>query len=129
MSNDEQEIRAMFTTWSAATAAGEIEPLLKLMADDVLFLVAGQPPMDRAGFVAGFGQLAGHVRVVPEGQIDELVVRGDLAYVRARLVVTVTPLGGGPSKRRSGPTLTILRKQNDRWVISRDANMLTADPA
>ena len=37
---------------------------------------------------------------------------------------------GRRARRRSGYTLTVLRKLSDgRWVISRDANLLTAEPA
>jgi ketosteroid isomerase-like protein len=40
----------------------------------------------------------------------------------------MTPSGGGTPMRRSGYTLTILRKEPDgRWVLARDANLLTPD--
>lgn len=39
----------------------------------------------------------------------------------------MTPPGGGAAMRRSGYTLTILRKERDgRWRLARDANLLTA---
>jgi uncharacterized protein (TIGR02246 family) len=45
MHSDEQEIRQLVATWIAATKAGDIETVLSLMADDVVFLLPGQPPM------------------------------------------------------------------------------------
>jgi len=45
MTNDEQEIRQLVATWMAATKAGDVEIVLGLMSDDVVFLLAGQPPM------------------------------------------------------------------------------------
>jgi len=43
--------------------------------------------------------------------------------------MTITPRDGGTPMRRSGYTLSILRKEADgRWVLARDANMLTAQP-
>jgi ketosteroid isomerase-like protein len=37
------------------------------------------------------------------------------------------PPGGGKTVRRSGYTLTILRKESDgKWRLARDANSLTA---
>ena len=57
--------------------------------------------------------------------IRELQVLGDWAYLRAYLQVTMTPPSGAPL-RRTGYTLTILRKQPDgRWLLARDANLLT----
>jgi uncharacterized protein (TIGR02246 family) len=44
MQNDEQEIRQLVATWMAATKSGDVKAVLELMSDDVVFLVAGQPP-------------------------------------------------------------------------------------
>ena len=41
-----------------------------------------------------------------------------------RLTVVATPPGGAPSTTRAGHTLSILRKQNGKWLLARDANML-----
>jgi hypothetical protein len=38
----------------------------------------------------------------------------------AKLSVVVTPPGGGPSIARAGHTLSILNKQNGKWVLARD---------
>ena len=45
MNADEQAIRALVAEWHSATAAGDVDAVLQLMAEDVVFLVAGQPPM------------------------------------------------------------------------------------
>jgi ketosteroid isomerase-like protein len=40
------------------------------------------------------------------------------------------PRGPGSTVERSGPVLTVLRKEpDDRWVVFRDANMLAVRPA
>jgi len=53
------------------------------------------------------------------------VVLGDWAYLRSRLTVTVIAEAGEPLLRRSGYTLSILRKEPDgRWLLARDANLL-----
>ena len=61
--------------------------------------------------------------------IKEIEVLGDWAYMRNHLTVTMTPRGGKPM-RRSGYTLTILRKNAEgRWLLARDANLMTAPGA
>ena len=50
--NDEKEIRDLVATWMAATKAGDVETVLNLMAEDVVFLVPGQPIMRKADFAA-----------------------------------------------------------------------------
>ena len=50
--SDEQEIRELVATWMSATKAGDIETVLSLMTDDVVFLVAGQQPFGKQQFAA-----------------------------------------------------------------------------
>lgn len=65
------------------------------------------------------------VRIEGKNDIQELQVLGDWAYLRNHIDLTVTPPGAAPV-RRSGYTLTILRKGDDgRWRLARDANLLT----
>ena len=131
MHDDQQAIRMLFADWHAATANGDVAGVLKLMAEDVVFLVAGQPPMKgRAAFAEAFQRVLPHQHVTPSGVIEELEIVGDFAYCRSYLTVRMTPTQGGETKELSGYTLTILRKQLDgRWVLARDANMLTSKPA
>ena len=42
MSPDEQAIRKVVALWHSATAAGDVDTVLGLMAEDVIVLVAGQ---------------------------------------------------------------------------------------
>ena len=45
MQTHEREIRQLVATWMAAPKAGDMETVLGLMADNVVFLLPGQPPM------------------------------------------------------------------------------------
>ena len=62
MHPDERAIRDLIALWHRATAAGDVETVFDLMTEDVVFLVAGQPPMKgRAAFERGLrGLLAKH---------------------------------------------------------------------
>ena len=65
------------------------------------------------------------VAIDGKSDIQEIQVFGDWAYLRNYIEMTVTPPAGNPV-RRSGYTLTILRKEADgRWRLTRDANLLT----
>jgi uncharacterized protein (TIGR02246 family) len=129
MQNDEQSIRELIAEWQKAAAAGDLSKLLNLMAEDVVFYVAGRPPMrGRDAFAAAFRAAAQRVRIESTARIQEVQVAGDFAHLSNYLTVTMTPLQGGSSMRQSGYTLTILRKEPDgRWVLYRDANMLTPE--
>jgi uncharacterized protein (TIGR02246 family) len=92
----------------------------------VVFLIAGQPPMrGREAFAASFAGWQGKFSLETDCEIQEIQVSGNLAYSWTRLSVTMTPVAGGPANRRSGNTLTVLRKNADgNWQIFRDANLL-----
>jgi uncharacterized protein (TIGR02246 family) len=124
MSDDEQAIRTLIDTWMAATAAGDLSAVLNLMADDVVFLVAGRQPFGKAEFAETARHMQ-NVQIDGHGEVQEIQVAGSWAWCRTHLTVVMRPAGNTPV-RRAGPTLTILRKQPDgRWVIARDANLLT----
>ena len=128
MQSDEQEIRQLVATWMTATKAGDLETVLSLMAEDVVFLLPGRPPMiGKSAFAAAAGAQSGQERPQFDGtsQIQEIKVVGDWAFMWAKLSVVMTPPGGGPSIARAGHTLSILNKQNGKWLLARDANMLS----
>ena len=124
--DDEQEIRQLISTWMTATKAGDIDKVLSLMSDDVVFLVPGQPVMGKAKFeAAARAQSAGNApQFDGTSEIQEIKVLGDWAFLWTKLTVAATPPGGGPTIKRAGHTLTILKKQNGQWVLARDANLL-----
>lgn len=130
MANDEQAIRELVASWHEATAMGDVERVLELMAEDVVFLTAGQAPIrGRQEFAAGLRSLLENFSIRSSGKIQELQISGDLAYCWTFLTVDVLPLVKGDAVRRTGPALTILRRQPDgTWVVFRDANMLAAEP-
>ena len=126
MQNDEQEIRQLVSTWMAASKAGNVEKVLSLMADDMIFLVPGRPIMRKADFAAAARAQSGPNAPQLDGssEIQEIKVFGDWAFMWTKLTVVATPPGGGQPVRRAGHTLSILKKENGNWVLARDANLL-----
>jgi uncharacterized protein (TIGR02246 family) len=77
MQSDEQEIRQLVATWMTATKAGNIETVLSLMAEDVVFLMPGRSPMiGKSAFAAAAGAHAGQERPQFDGtsEIQEIKV-------------------------------------------------------
>jgi len=125
MDTDEQAIRELIDTWLGATKTGDLDTVLQLMAYDVVFLQPGQAPMrGRDSFAAAQKNIA-QMDFSGHADIQEVRVFGDWAYCWNHLTVEFKPRDGGPGSKRAGPVLSVLRKQNGRWAIVRDANMLT----
>jgi uncharacterized protein (TIGR02246 family) len=123
MTDDERAIRAVVDRWFAASRSGDLETVLSLMTDDVVFMVPGQQPFGKEAFAAASRGMA-DVTIDGSSEIVELRVLGEWAYLRNRIEMSATPKGG-VTTRRSGYTLTIFRKEPDgRWRLARDANLL-----
>jgi uncharacterized protein (TIGR02246 family) len=126
MTDDERSIRDLVATWFAASKTGNLQAVLDLMTDDVIFMVPGSKPFGKEAFAAAFDGMK-QVRIEGRSDIQELHVLGDWAYLRNYIEVTATP-PIGDMVRRTGYTLTILRKGSDgRWRITRDANLLAIE--
>lgn len=130
MHSDEQEIRQLVSTWMAASKAGDVEKVLSLMADDVVFLVPGQPVMRKADFAAAARAHTGPDAPQFDGssEIQEIKIFGDWAFMWTKLTVVTFPPGGGKTMTRAGHVLSVLKKENGKWVLARDANMLAPVP-
>ena len=126
-STDDQDIRDLMDKWLRATTAGDLQTVLMLMSDDAVFLVPGQPPMHgKRAFAEAFQSMIPMVRIEATHETREIQIHGDIAWCSSYLSVTITPRHGGQPSRRSGHTLSILRKEPaGNWVVIRDANLLT----
>lgn len=126
MASDEEQIRQLVKTWLEASKAGDVETVLGLMSDDAVFLIPGREPMRKDEFAAASRaqSSASAPRIDGVSEIQEIKVLGDWAFMWTKLRITATPPGGALPIERAGHTLTILNRQNGKWVLARDANLL-----
>jgi uncharacterized protein (TIGR02246 family) len=127
MTDDERAIQDVVQTWMTASMAGDMETVLSLMSDDVVFLTPGKEPFGKKEFVE---QQAAMSSMRIEGKADVREVHAsasrDWGFALTDLDVSVTPKDGvGETTRKRGYALTLFRRlPNDRWVLARDANLL-----
>lgn len=129
MDSDEKAIREFFPKWQQASSAGDNEALRGMMAEDIVFLTVGNPPMQgRDAFFALAGSAPNPFHLDFQQEVKEIKVMCDWAYSWTHLVVTAIPNEGAQPIRRLGDIFTLFRKEADgRWVIARDANLLTIE--
>ena len=124
MSEDERVIRELVDSWMDASRRGDTATVLDLMTDDVLFMTPSREPFGKDAFRES-SEAMRDVRIEGRAEIQEIEVLGDRAWIRNHIDLTLTPAEGEPLKR-SGYTLTILRKGDDgRWRLFRDANLVS----
>src|SRR5213082_1694973 len=115
---DERAIREVHSRWIDAVNAGDLDRLLSLMADDVVFLNPGQAPFGRDGFSPGFSAAHQQARINCISELEEVVIAGEVAYTLCRDSLSVTPRAGGEATELAGHRITIYRKQPDgRWLL------------
>ena len=125
MSEDERAIRELIGTWIAASKSGDLNTVLGLMSDDMIFMVPGRS-FGKAEFKAASEGMKG-MKFEAVSEVLEVQVIGNHAWCRTHLKVTMTPPNGN-TLRRSGNTLSILRKEPGcKWLMIRDANMLAVE--
>ena len=127
MTSAEQSIRSWLDAWCRASAVGDYRTMLPMLADDMVFLVPGAPPFGKEQFTAAWeGPMKG-ARVASLAELEECIVTGDYACTRTKLSVTITTADGNVS-RAQGYTLSLFRREADgRWLLARDANLLTPE--
>ncbi len=125
MRTDELEIRDLVAKWLAASKAGDVDTVLSLMTDDVVFLVPGREPMNKQEFAALSRIRPGSTPPHIDGhsEIQEILVSGDVAFMWTKLSMVMTPPGGQPMER-AGHTLSVLKRVDGKWLLARDANLL-----
>src|SRR5262249_32107454 len=93
MTQDEIAIRALVDQWMRASMEGDLDTVLGLMTDDVVFMVPGREPFGKTEFAQNSRAMSG-ARIEGKSEIVELKVAGSVAYLRNRLEVSVTPPNG-----------------------------------
>jgi len=126
MMEDERAMREVVRNWMDATRAGHTAAVLSLMTEDAVYMVPGREPFGREEFER-ISDASDRPQIDGTSEIVELKLLGDWAFIRNHIDLTITP-PSGKVMRRSGYTLTLLRKESDGcWRLARDANLLTPD--
>ena len=125
MGSDEDAIRSAHKAWIEAVNDGNLQRLLALMTEDVVFLNPGQAPLGRQEFPANFTSAHRQYQIRCISELEEIRVAGAFAYTMCRDSLSLTPRSGGANRELRGHRITLYRKHADgRWLLARDANTL-----
>jgi uncharacterized protein (TIGR02246 family) len=124
-------IRELTARWIAAVQARDIDRLLGLVTDDVVFLPSIGPPIRGKDAVGDlYRSLFSQYDVEQSANTEEIEVGGDWAFSWGAETLTLSPRGGGPPVRMRGKGMAILRRQPDgSWKYARGINNPTPEGA
>ena len=79
-----------------ASGIGDVDTVLSLVTEDVVFLVPGCSPMRKMEFAAALRAQSNHAASKIDGssEIQEIIVNGDWAFMWTKLSVVATPTDG-----------------------------------
>ncbi len=120
---DATAVRRVHGEYVEAINANDLERLMGVMTEDVVFLAAGEPPY--VGKAAVRPWVAGYLQAYKthwDKPVEEFVVSGDWAFERYSYTSTDTPVAGGEPVTGTGWGLVIYRRDADgQWRVARDA--------
>lgn len=80
--------------WRRRMATGDVDGLLALTTDDVVFLTPGNPPFGKAEFAEGFRKVSAKARIAARQDVKEIHVSHDVAYAWSHLTASITAKDG-----------------------------------
>lgn len=114
---------AAHASYVDAIATGDVDAMLAVMTDDVVFMAPGFERLVGKDEIRPW--LAGYIEAYDaRWEKDELefVVAGDWAFEQYAYRSTVTPRAGGDTARDTGKGLIVWRRGSDGvWRVARDA--------
>jgi uncharacterized protein (TIGR02246 family) len=122
MTRDEKAIRDQIAAWIKASKHGDMKTLAAILADDMKFIVVGQPAFGKKEFFAGGG--GAPYKFKSKLKLREVNVFGSFAQSWLELALEIQPTKDAPVMKLAGPTLTVWKKSRGHWQIWRDANMV-----
>lgn len=126
---EEKTIRLLVDQWLAASKDGDFDKAMSLIHPQAQFLVPGMgtQTMDGRPFAEAATADFGDTKVSMDNGLEEIQIMGDWAYVWVTTSLQFESANGDPSKM-AGHSLSVLKKEDGRWLIFRDANTLATVP-
>ena len=120
MSPAEQQLRTLLATYETFLNAADAARIEQLYAEDGVFMPAGFPTASGRSAVRGaYDAVFKNIRIAIHFTVDELTVKGDVAYARTHSAGTSTVVGTGASGAERNRELFIFARGPGGWKIAR----------
>jgi len=120
MSPAEQQLRALLATYETSLNAGDAGRIEQLYAEDGVFMPAGFPTASGRSAVRGaYNAVFANIRIAIHFTVDELTVKGDVAYARTHSAGTATVVATGASAPEANRELFVFLRGANGWSIAR----------
>jgi len=116
----EKQIHDLLATYETSLNAGDAGRIEQLYTEDGVFMPAGFPTASGRSAVRGaYDAVFKNIRIAIHFTVDELKVKGGLAYARTHSAGTSTAVATGASGLEENRELFIFARTADGWRIAR----------
>jgi uncharacterized protein (TIGR02246 family) len=120
MPHAEEELRTLLAAYETSLNAGDAARIEQLYTEDGVFMPAGFPTASGRKAVHGaYDAVFSAVRIAIHFTVDELTVKGDVAYARTHSAGTATVVATGASGPEANRELFVFARGADGWKIAR----------
>ena len=118
---DIEAIKQLAEDWRSGWLAGDADALLSLYADEPALMPQDQPVVIGKDAIRPlYEAVLKEVDFQSEWTIEEVVVSGNLGYLRSAYTLTATPKGGGEPMNVTGKSIYIVKRDSGgAWKIAR----------
>jgi uncharacterized protein (TIGR02246 family) len=120
MSNAEEPLRTLLAAYETALNAGDAGRIEQLYTEDGVFMPAGFPTASGRKAVRGaYDAVFSNIRIAIHFSVDELVVKGDVAYALTHSAGTATVVATGASGPEANREMFVFARGANGWKIAR----------
>jgi uncharacterized protein (TIGR02246 family) len=128
---DRNAILGLLNRWRLATRAKDINAILQLVTDDVVFLPSSVPPIKGKKEVEKLYRafFPRYREIKHEAIIEEVQIAGEWAFLWGTDELRLTPESGDKDIHMKGKGLSVLKRQSDgSWRFWRGINDMIPQP-
>lgn len=119
-SQEKAAIENLLKSYEKALNASDTESVLKLYAEDGVFMPSEAPTsIGKTAVEGAYNYVFSQIKLNIKFSIDEIEINGDFAFARTISRGTVDVLAAGISAPEENRELFIFKKENGQWKISR----------
>lgn len=120
MTQAQKSIEVLLKSYEAALNASDTEAVLKLYAEDGVFMPSEAPTsLGKTQVEAAYNYVFSQIKLNIEFAIDEIEVAGEFAFARTISRGTTDVLAAGITVPEENRELFVLKKVKDDWKIAR----------
>jgi uncharacterized protein (TIGR02246 family) len=119
--SDRKHVERTLNEWAEAIRGADLESLAGLVTEDAEFWTHGAAPLTgRDALKGAFAPFFSRYGLEQDFECQELVISGDLAFMRGMELNRLTPHDGSETKEHRQRAFSILRREGDgKWRFAR----------